>query len=155
PKDALPPVRPAKGQLVSFALPAGAHFPKHDTGDHHVYLVPRGNRVMVGATVEDSGFDTSVTDAARDELLRSAVRILPPAADWPVAESWAGLRPRSADDAPVLGETALSGLFVASGQFRNGILFAPAVAEALAAMVTGREAPFAVAAFTPRRFLPS
>jgi glycine oxidase len=109
----------------------------------------------VGATVEDSGFDTSVDRAARDGLASSAARIIPAAADWPVVEAWAGLRPRSADDAPVLGETDVPGLFVSSGQFRNGILFAPAVAEATASLVLGRPVPFPVDAFHPRRFASS
>jgi len=152
PPGILPPIRPAKGQLVSFAPPPGTTTPRQIVGDHHVYLVPRGNRVMAGATVEDAGFGMAVTDAARAELVASAARIVPEAAGWPIAECWAGLRPRSADDAPVLGETALIGLFVASGQFRNGILFAPAVADALADLVLGRRPPFAVDAFDPRRF---
>ena len=152
--DALPEVRPAKGQLVSLAPPPGGRLPKRIIGDHHVYLVPRGGRLLIGATVEDAGFDTSVSAASRDQLVLSATRIVPAAAQWPVAETWSGLRPRSADDAPVLGEVA-PGLFVASGQFRNGILFAPAVADAMAALVLGRAAPFAVDAFHPRRFASS
>jgi glycine oxidase len=152
PADALPPVRPTKGQLVALSPPPGAIVPKQIICDHHVYVVPRADRVIIGATVEDAGFDTSVTGEARIELVNSAARIVPAAADWPLAESWAGLRPRSPDDAPLLGETALPGLFVASGQFRNGILFAPAVAEALACLVMGRRAPFPVAALDPRRF---
>jgi glycine oxidase len=152
PPEAIPPVRPAKGQLIALAPPPGARFPKRIIGDHRVYLVPRGERVLVGATVEDAGFDTSVTAGARAQLVASAARIVPAAGRWPVVEAWAGLRPRSPDDAPVLGETGLPGLFVASGQFRNGILFAPAVAEALACLVTGRRCAFEVNAFDPRRF---
>ena len=152
PPEFLPPIRPAKGQLVSFAPPPGAAVPRGVTGDHHVYLVPRGNHVIVGATVEDAGFDIAVTDAARDELVASAARIVPAAAKWRIAECWAGLRQRSTDDAPTLGGTAMPGLFVASGQFRNGILFAPAVADAIASLVLGRRVPFAVEAFDPRRF---
>jgi glycine oxidase len=155
PADFLPPVQPCKGQLIAFASPNDARLPKHIIGDHHVYLVPRGDRVLVGATVEDAGFDTSVDRVARDELAASAARIIPAAADWPVVEAWAGLRPRSADDAPVLGETSLPGLFVASGQFRNGILFAPAVAEAMTSLILGHAAPFDIAAFHPRRFASS
>lgn len=152
PDGVLPLMRPAKGQLVSLAPPQGAHIPKRVIGDHNVYLVPRGNRLMIGATVEDAGFDLGTSDSARAELVSGAARIIPAAADWPVAETWTGLRPRSADDAPVLGETVLPALFVASGQFRNGILFAPAIAEAMACLIAGKPAPFAIDAFDPRRF---
>jgi glycine oxidase len=155
PADFVPPVQPCKGQLVAFAPPGGSRVPKQIVGDHHVYLVPRGDRVLVGATVEDAGFDTSVDRAAYDELVASAARIIPAAAGWPVAEAWAGLRPRTPDDAPVLGETALRGLFVASGQFRNGILFAPAVAGAMASLVLGRPTAHPIDAFHPRRFASS
>lgn len=152
PDDVVPRMRPAKGQLVSFAPPADARIPKRIVGGKHIYMVPRGDRVIVGATVEDAGFDTSTSDAARAELVTAATNLIPAAADWPVAETWSGLRPRSTDDAPVLGETVLPGLFVASGQFRNGILFAPAVAESVACLVTGAAPPFPVDAFSPRRF---
>jgi glycine oxidase len=148
---ALPAVKPVKGQLVSFAPPKGVPVPRRVVGDHHVYLVPRGDRVLVGATVEDAGFDTSVRAASRDELVSSAAHIIPAAAEWRVVETWSGLRPRCAGDAPALGEAA-PGLFVATGQFRNGILFAPAVAEAMAACVLGRECALAVDAFHPGRF---
>lgn len=152
PDGVLPRMRPAKGQLVSFAPPSDATMPKRIVGGHHIYMVPRGDRVIVGATVEDAGFDTSTSDAARAKLVAAATRLIPAAADWPVGETWSGLRPRSTDDAPVLGETALPGLFVASGQFRNGILFAPAVAESVACLVAGKPSPIPVDAFSPRRF---
>ena len=73
--------------------------------------------------------------------------------DWPVAEHWAGLRPGSPDDLPIIGETIVPGLFVASGQFRNGVLYAPAIAEAVTAMITGKPAPEYFSAFDPRRFV--
>ena len=152
PDGAVPRMRPAKGQLVAFAPPPGAAIPKRIVGGNHVYIVPRADRVIVGATVENAGFDTSTNDAARAELVAAATRLIPAATKWPVAETWSGLRPRSADDAPVLGETALPGLFVASGQFRNGILFAPAVAESVACLVAGKASPLPIEAFSPRRF---
>ena len=85
--------------------------------------------------------------------MASAARIVPAAADWPVVETWAGLRPRSADDAPVLGETAMPGLFVASGQFRNGILVcARGRRGGGTTWLSAGSRPFSVAAFDPRRF---
>ena len=82
-------------------------------------------------------FDTSISREARDSLLGAAARLIPSLAEWRVAEMWAGLRPRTPDDAPVLGATAIDGLYVASGQFRNGILFAPAVADTLCRLILG------------------
>jgi glycine oxidase len=83
-------------------------------------------------------------------LHEAACRLIPAARQWRVAEAWAGLRPRSADGLPVLGETAVSGLFVAGGQFRNGILFAPLVADIMRRIVLGEGTP--APAFDPKRF---
>jgi glycine/D-amino acid oxidase-like deaminating enzyme len=73
-------------------------------------------------------------------------------AGWAVNEHWAGLRPGTPDDLPILGETAVKGLFVATGQFRNGILFAPAVAETMSRLILSATAAPEIRAFDPRRF---
>jgi len=116
--------------------------------------VPRKDRLFIGATVEDASFDLSISREARDSLLAAATRLIPTLDQWRVAEMWAGLRPRTPDDAPVLGATAVAGLHVAGGQFRNGILFAPAVADMLCHLIVDgtRSAP---SAFDPRRFTAS
>jgi len=150
--DDLPPVKPVKGQMVACEAPAGTSLPHALIWAEDVYLVPRGDRLFLGATVEDAGFDTSVSRQARDRLLAAAGRLIPALASWRVAEMWAGLRPRTPDDAPVLGATAIGGLYVASGQFRNGILFAPAVADSLRSLVMGETSVPALHAFDPRRF---
>jgi glycine oxidase len=98
------------------------------------------------------GFDTSVSREACERLIGAAARVIPALGNWRIAEMWAGLRPRSADDLPVLGASAIPGLYIASGQFRNGILFAPAVADALASAILD-DLPTAIpAAFHPSRF---
>jgi len=152
--DVLPPVKPAKGQMVACESPAGTILPRSPIWAQDVYLVPRTDRLFIGATVEDASFDLSISREARDSLLAAATRLIPTLDQWRVAEMWAGLRPRTPDDAPVLGATAVAGLHVAGGQFRNGILFAPAVADMLCHLIVDgtRSAP---SAFDPRRFTAS
>jgi len=138
PGDVLfPEVRPAKGQMTALAPNPGARMPSSLLwGEETVYLVPRSETLLVGATVEDAGFETSVARETRDMLLARAIRLVPSLASWTPAESWAGLRPRTADDAPLIGATKLPGLYVASGQYRNGILFAPIMADLMARLLT-------------------
>src|SRR5262249_27686121 len=124
--------------------------PRHVVWGNEVYLVPRGKRLLIGATMAEAGFDTSVTDAAAHWLSSRAIGLMPSLATWEVVERWAGLRPATPDGVPVLGATKVACLFVASGQFRNGILFAPAIAETMTRLVLGHAA--AIPAFDPRRF---
>ncbi len=152
PPEAMPPVVPVKGEMIALAPANADAVPTRIVWGHDVYLVPRHDRLLVGATVSREGFDTSVTDGAADWLKPHASAVMPALADWDIAEHWAGLRPGSPDNLPILGETAIKGLFVASGQFRNGILFAPAIAEALSSLVLGRSPPSLIAAFNPSRF---
>jgi glycine oxidase len=147
----LPPVRPAKGQMLACEPPANVTLPQGPIWSDEIYLVPRKDRLFVGATVEDMGYDTSISSEARAFLLGAATRLIPSLTNWRVAEMWAGLRPRTPDDAPVLGATSVDGLYVASGQFRNGILFAPAIAEMLCGLIL-HGVPSSTDAFDPRRF---
>ncbi len=149
-----PEVRPAKGQMMALAPPPGGAMPSSLLwGEETVYLVPRSETLLVGATVEDAGFETSVSRETRGLLLARAIRLVPSLKDWTPVESWAGLRPRTADDAPVIGATRLPGLMVASGQYRNGILFAPIMADLIARLIlVGEGAP--VESIDARRFAP-
>ena len=149
PADALPPVHPVKGEMI--ALSGGASPTRTIWGDD-VYLVPRAGRLLVGATATDDGFDTSLTDEAAERLLSNAVDLMPALETWSLVEHWASLRPGSPDGLPILGPSVLDRLFVASGQFRNGILFAPAIGEVVCAEVLGEEPASDIAAFDPRRF---
>lgn len=147
-----PLVKPVKGQMIACEPPPGLALPQSLIWGADVYLVPRKDALFIGATVEDANFDTSISREARDFLLAAAARLIPSLADWRVTEMWAGLRPRTPDDAPVLGATATKGLYVASGQFRNGILFAPVVADALCRIILDKEIHPGLGAFDPRRF---
>jgi glycine oxidase len=152
PPDAIPPVVPVKGEMVALAPPDGARLPSRLVWGEGVYLIPRHGYLFVGATTQRAGFDTSVTDEARGWLLQRAASLMPDLGHWTIAEHWAGLRPGSPDDLPILGETSVPGLFVASGQFRNGILFAPAIAGAMSSLIMERRPPPEIAAFAPGRF---
>ena len=150
PPEAVPPVIPIKGEILVLAPPAGADLPKHVVWGNEIYVVPRTERLLVGATMERAGFDTGKSPEAYRWLLGQSAGLMPALKGWEVAEHWAGLRPATPDGLPILGPTVVEGLYVASGQFRNGILFAPAVAEAMSRLILERvmETP----AFDPRRF---
>ncbi len=152
PPEAVPPVRPVKGEMIALRPPDGAVLPQPFIWGNGVYLVPRVSRLLVGATVSESGFDTSLTDAAQDWLLAQAAGLMPALADWTVEEHWAGLRPGSPDGLPIIGPTSVEGVYVASGQYRNGILLAPLIAQSVRTLVLEQASPPEIAAFNPRRF---
>ncbi len=149
------PIAPVKGEIIALAPPPGAVVPKQMIWGNGIYMVPRAldgerGRLLVGATVQEAGFDTNITDAARLHLRGRAESLIPSLKDWTLAEHWAGLRPKSPDGLPLLGPGPLPDLFVAGGQYRNGILFAPAIARMMADMILGRGA--VIPDFDPRRF---
>lgn len=150
PPHALPPVSPVKGEIIVLRPPEAATLPRHVVWGNGIYLVPRGNRLIVGATVEQAGFDTHLSQHALSWLRQQAAGLMPALGGWEKVEHWAGLRPVTPDGMPVLGPTSVEGLYVATGQYRNGILFAPAVAEVLSSLVLERAAD--VRTFDPRRF---
>jgi glycine oxidase len=147
-----PAVRPVKGEMIALIPPADEALPLPLVWGNGVYLVPRRHRLLVGATVSDAGYDTSVTSAGREWLFERASGLMPSLAKWMIDEHWAGLRPGSPDGMPLIGETALEKVFVASGQYRNGILFAPLIAETVKLLVLEQRAAPEIAHFDPRRF---
>ena len=147
PDHARPPVRPVKGQILELRRRDGEPPARHILASERVYLVPRGDgRLIVGATVEEMGFDTAVTAAGVHELLREAYRLLPDVAEMELFGATAGLRPGTPDNLPLVGPGAIDGLLLATGHFRNGILLAPltaqAVADLLAAPTSERRSSF-------------
>jgi glycine oxidase len=152
PHAARVPVRPVAGEMLALAVPQGALRTLVWLG--HRYLVPRSDgRLLVGATVEERGFDARVTAAGLHDLLDAALAVAPALATFAVVETWAGLRPGSHDGRPYVGATALDGYLVASGHYRNGILLAPITARLIAELVTGGRAD-ALAPFAPSREMP-
>jgi glycine oxidase len=153
PAGSRPPVRPVKGQILTLRGPAGAPVCDRIVASEHVYIVPREDgRLVVGATVEEIGFDTRITAGGVHELLREAYRALPDIAELELVEAIAGLRPGSPDNAPLIGPSGLEGLVYATGHFRNGILLAPVTANAVAAYLAGGAPEVDGSAFAPDRF---
>lgn len=152
PDHARPPVRPVKGQILTLRGPRAPALCGRIVASERIYVVPREDgRVVVGATVEEQGFDLRITAGAVFELLREAYRALPEVAELELIESVAGLRPGTPDNLPLIGSAAIPGLVLATGHYRNGILLAPVTAEAVAAILSGEALPPALAAADPLR----
>lgn len=152
PAEARPPVRPVKGQILELRTRDGSAACERIVSSERVYLVARPDgRLIVGATVEEQGFDTAVTAGGMHELLREAYRLLPEVAEMELVEATAGLRPGTPDNLPLIGPGELGGLFLATGHYRNGILLAPITGEAVAGLLAGERLPAALAAADPAR----
>jgi glycine oxidase len=159
PDTCLPPVRPVKGLTLRLRMsPAGPSLVRTVRGLVHgrtSYLVPREDgSVVVGATMEERGFDTTVQAGAVYGLLSDARELVPALDEYGLEETTVGWRPGTPDNAPIVGWTSLDGLLVATGHFRNGILLAPETARAVAALVRGAEVDAVMAPFGPERFGP-
>ncbi|MGI5468279.1 glycine oxidase ThiO [Streptomyces sp. CA-132043] len=161
PEHVRPPVRPVKGQVLRLKIPA-AYGPflsrtvRAVVRGGPLYLVPRENGDMVvGATSEELGWDTTVTAGGVYELLRDAHELVPGITELPLVETIAGLRPGSPDNAPLLGPSALPGLLMATGHFRNGVLLTPVTGDIMAHALTAGELPEEARPFTPLRFGPA
>ena len=157
PDRARPPVRPVKGQILRLQAPP-AEVPVGRTvralvRGWSVYVVPRDTgEVVVGATMEERGYDTSVTAGAVDALLRAAIEVVPALGEIEFAEATARLRPATPDNGPILGPGPAEGLLYATGHHRNGILLAPITAQAVVAAANGAAMPAAAKPFTMERF---
>ncbi len=118
-----------------------------------VYLVPRADgELVVGATQEERGPDQTVTAGAVHDLLRDALSVLPVLSELVLAETCAGLRPGTLDNGPVVGPGRRTGLLLATGHYRNGILLSAVTADATVAWLTGQPPAAEWAPFTPDRF---
>ena len=152
PEEALPPVRPVKGEILELRSADGRPPCERIVSSERVYLVPRPDgRLIVGATTAERGFDSTVTAGGVHELLREAYRLLPDVAEMELLESMAALRPGTPDNLPLIGPGALDGLILACGHYRNGILLAPLTGEAVAESIATGELPDSVAAANPER----
>jgi glycine oxidase len=146
------PTRPVKGQMLCLAMPSRTLL-KHVIRSPEAYLIPRSDgRLLVGATVEEAGFDKRTDIATIQHLHRAALSLIPELRNAKILEDWAGLRPGTPDALPILGETATPGYFIATGHFRDGILLSPITAEVMTAVIEGRNPEFDLIAFSPHRF---
>jgi glycine oxidase len=158
PDRVLPPVRPVKGQVLRLTVPKRyapflSRTVRAVVRGSQVYLVPReSGELVVGATSEELGWDTTVTAGGVYELLRDAHELVPGITELPLTETRAGLRPGSPDNAPLLGPTELAGLSLATGHYRNGVLLTPVTGDAMAHVLSTGELPDEARPFTPRRF---
>lgn len=151
PQEARPPLRPVKGQILRLHDPAGPGLLNRVLRMQGAYIVPRGDgRYVLGATMEERGFDTTVTGGAMFELLRNGSELLPGISELVVDEFSAGLRPGTPDNAPLIGPGAIERLFWATGHYRHGILLAPITAELVAGAMLGEPVPEPV---SPLRFI--
>ena len=156
PPDRRPPVRPVKGQTLALRMDAAAPLLNHVLWAPGAYLVPRRDgRLIIGGTVEERGFDETITAGGMLALLEAAWRAIPAIEELPVEEIWVGHRPGSRDDAPILGRGPLEGLFYATGHHRNGILLAPVTADAMARLILDDVVAPAIKPFGLERFLPA
>ena len=146
------PTRPVKGQMLCLVMPSRT-LVNHVIRSHKAYLIPRSDgRLLVGATVEEAGFDKRTDAATIQGLHRAALKLVPKLRDAKILEDWAGLRPGTPDGLPILGATATPGYYVATGHFRDGILLAPITAQVMGAVIEGRPPEYDLAAFSPARF---
>jgi glycine oxidase len=151
-------MRPRKGQMLRVQMPAD--LPLHEAyRSEHAYILPRtlgpqAGTALIGATLEDIGFDLQTHTADLNHLRSLAAQMVPEffsSTTAPELEAWAGLRPGTPDDLPLIGELSTN-KFIATGHFRNGILLAPATAVLLADLIEGKQPDISLATFSPHRF---
>jgi len=147
------PLRPLKGQALAVRTTADTGTLAHIVWTEQIHMAPKGDgRLIVGATVEERGFDDAVTAGGLFALLEGARRAFPAIEEMAIEAVWTGFRPSSIDDAPILGPTSIPGLVLATGHHRNGYLLAPATAFAIEALITGGALPVLAQPFGLDRF---
>jgi glycine oxidase len=145
------PIRPVKGQIMRLRDPRGEDLVTRTIRTREGYLVPRGGgRYVLGATVEERGWDTAPTAGATHDLIRDLAEVVPGVLELEIEELGAGLRPGTPDNLPVIGEHG--GVIWATGHYRNGILLADVTAQAVAELLAGNPLPEWAAACDPARF---
>jgi glycine oxidase len=147
------PTRPVRGQLL--ALRPKTEILRRTLRSSNGYLVPRPDgRIIAGSTLEDAGFEKHLTPSGIQTILAGVLELAPALATAQIVDAWAGLRPGTPDNLPILGPTDIRGLYFATGHYRNGILLAPATARLMSDWILGRDRTATVntKAFSPLRF---
>jgi glycine oxidase len=149
-----PPVRPVKGQILELRVRGAVEEPlSRIVRTPRCYLLARGDgRVVLGATMEEQGFDTAVTADGVYRLLEAAWEVFPEVGELELVQAHAGLRPGTPDNRAVLGQGELDGLVWATGHWRNGVLLAPITGDSVAALLAGDPHPEEIAPLSPARF---
>jgi glycine oxidase len=144
------PIRPVKGQMLALV---GPPILRHVIRSPEVYLVPRSDgRTLVGSTLEEAGYDKRTDADTVGRLHQAAIRLVPGLKQTRMLEAWAGLRPGTPDDLPILGKMEAAGYYIAGGHFRDGILLAPVTAHIMAQIIAGENPDFDLSAFSAERF---
>jgi len=147
------PVRPLKGQALAVRTTPDTGTLAHIVWTEQIHMAPKGDgRLIVGATIEERGFDDAITAGGLYALLEGARRAFPAIEEMSIDAVWVGFRPSSIDDAPILGTTSIPGLALATGHHRNGYLLAPATAFAMEALVVDGALPAVARPFRLDRF---
>lgn len=145
-------VRPVKGQIVQLAIERPFAL-THVVRGPQAYLAPKSDgRLVVGGMMEEMGFDTRVTAGGMYRLLEGAWEVVPGIYDLPVTDTWAGLRPGTRDNAPILGWSSSPGVMIATGHFRHGFLLTPITAETITQLLLKNETSPLLVPFSPHRF---
>jgi glycine oxidase len=130
------PIRPLKGQALALRTSRQTGAPRHVIWTEQIHLAPKGDgQLIVGSTMEDTGFNPAITAGGVLALLEGVHRALPSSEEMEIAAVWSGFRPTTDDDAPIIGESGIPGLLLATGHHRNGILLAPATATAIEQLI--------------------
>ena len=146
------PTRPVKGQMLCLVMHP-RNLLKHVIRTPDVYLIPRSDgRLLVGATVEEAGFDKRADPDTIQRLHRAALKVVPKLTNARILEDWAGLRPGTPDNLPILGATEIPGYYAATGHFRDGILLAPITAQVMVDVIEGLKPEHDLTPFSPARF---
>lgn len=151
------PTRPIKGQMVCLVpasdAPHRGPMIRHVVRTPDVYIIPRSDgRILLGATVEDAGFDKRVDPDTIQKLHHAGIAAAPALASMRIHDAWAGLRPGTPDNLPIMGGTSLPGYFAATGHYRDGIMLAPITAHLMTQLICGRIPDFDLAPFSAARF---
>ncbi|MBN3961871.1 glycine oxidase ThiO [Nostoc sp. NMS8] len=148
------PVRPRKGQMLSVRIPeVSPELPlKRVLFGQDIYIVPRRDRLVIGATSEDVGFIPNNTPEGIQKLLQAAIRLYPQLKHYPIQEFWWGFRPATPDELPILGTSHCQNLTLATGHYRNGILLAPVTAALIADLILEQKSDPLLADFHYSRF---
>lgn len=146
------PTRPVKGQMLCL-VSTRREILRHVIRTPEVYLIPRSDgRIVVGATLEEAGFDKRTDPETIRRFHRAALELVPELSHSRIHEDWAGLRPATPDALPILGEMEVGGYFAATGHFRDGILLAPVTARAMAGVICDGNCDYDLTGFAPSRF---
>ncbi|OYD94607.1 glycine oxidase ThiO [Nostoc sp. 'Peltigera membranacea cyanobiont' 210A] len=148
------PVLPRKGQMLSVRIPeVSPELPlKRVLFGQDIYIVPRRDRLVIGATSEDVGFIPNNTPEGIQKLLQAAIRLYPQLKHYPIQEFWWGFRPTTPDELPILGTSHCQNLTFATGHYRNGILLAPVTAALIADLILEQKSDPLLADFHYSRF---